>query len=189
MSGSHIANDTTLPAEWEEATLDGLLDVELLIEEGPELSLTPTAGGRDILYLPGPDEWDPVTEQVTDCGLVRSALEVPDRSARYPDVCVTARDQVICAIGFEARVDQPRHLTPNFDPTRRVEYRHLAELVVDAGGDQCNTLLGGVLAETIQVVVTTTSVDLSALTGQGPSASTTANLSEFHSVPWGHITE
>jgi hypothetical protein len=57
--GWHIADDTALPVEWEEATTEGLLDVELLIKEGPEPSLTATAGGTDILYLPGADEGDP----------------------------------------------------------------------------------------------------------------------------------
>jgi hypothetical protein len=57
--GWHIADDRALPVEWEEATTEGLLDVELLIKEGPEPSLTATAGGTDILYLPGADEGDP----------------------------------------------------------------------------------------------------------------------------------
>lgn len=58
--GWHIAVDTGgLPVEWEGATVDGLLDLEILITEGPEPTLTATAGGHDILYLPGSDEEDP----------------------------------------------------------------------------------------------------------------------------------
>ena len=48
-----------VPAEWRAATVDGLLDVEVLLEAGPEPTLTATAGGRDVVYLPGPDEGDP----------------------------------------------------------------------------------------------------------------------------------
>lgn len=57
--GWHIAEDAEgLPAEWEGATVDGLLDLELLMTEGPEPTLTATAGGHDVLFLPGPDEGD-----------------------------------------------------------------------------------------------------------------------------------
>lgn len=57
--GWHITDPTGIPAEWEDAAVDSLLDVELLIEEGPEPTLTATAAGQDILYQPGPDNGDP----------------------------------------------------------------------------------------------------------------------------------
>jgi hypothetical protein len=41
------------PTEWVTAVEDGLLDVELLITEGPEPILTASAGGVEIFYLPG----------------------------------------------------------------------------------------------------------------------------------------
>jgi len=55
-------DDTTaddVPVEWEAAAVDDLLDVELLIEEGPEPSLTASAAGHDIVYKPGPDDGTP----------------------------------------------------------------------------------------------------------------------------------
>ncbi len=45
-----------LPPEWDAATVDGLLDVEMVMTEGPEPTLTVTAAGVGILYLPGADE-------------------------------------------------------------------------------------------------------------------------------------
>jgi hypothetical protein len=45
-----------LPPEWDAATVDGLLDVEMLMTEGPEPTLTVTAAGVGILYLPGPEQ-------------------------------------------------------------------------------------------------------------------------------------
>ncbi|MGH8914042.1 MAG: hypothetical protein ACRDZM_05930 [Acidimicrobiia bacterium] len=50
-----------LPPEWVEATVDGLLDVELVMTEGPEPTLTVTAGGVNVSYLPG-------DEPETPCG-------------------------------------------------------------------------------------------------------------------------
>jgi hypothetical protein len=43
------------PTEWEQATVDGLLDLEMLMTEGPAPTLTASAGGVAVLYLPGPD--------------------------------------------------------------------------------------------------------------------------------------
>lgn len=43
----------TAPSEWVSAVEDDLLDVELLMTEGPEPGLTATAGGVEIVYLPG----------------------------------------------------------------------------------------------------------------------------------------
>ncbi len=57
--GWHIADDTDLPVEWDAATVNGLLDLEIVLKEGPEPSLTATAVERDVLYLPGPDEGNP----------------------------------------------------------------------------------------------------------------------------------
>lgn len=50
--GWHSAVD--VPVEWAGLAVDGLLDVEPLMAEGPEPSLTAAAGGREVLYLPGP---------------------------------------------------------------------------------------------------------------------------------------
>jgi hypothetical protein len=57
--GWYIAGSADLPADWEEAAVDGLLDVELLLAEGPDPSLTVKAGDHEVLYLPGPDDGDP----------------------------------------------------------------------------------------------------------------------------------
>jgi hypothetical protein len=53
--------DATLPIpdEWDQATRDGLLDLEMMMTEGPEPTLTATAGGAEVLYLPGPDSGQP----------------------------------------------------------------------------------------------------------------------------------
>jgi hypothetical protein len=45
-----------VPEEWKAATVDGLLDLEMLMTPGPEPTLTASAGGVEILYLPGPPE-------------------------------------------------------------------------------------------------------------------------------------
>jgi hypothetical protein len=50
----HRAEGAGVPEEWKEATVDGLLDLELLMTPGPEPTLTVSAGGVEILYLPGP---------------------------------------------------------------------------------------------------------------------------------------
>jgi hypothetical protein len=50
----HRAEGSGVPEEWKEATVDGLLDLELLMTPGPEPTLTVSAGGVEILYLPGP---------------------------------------------------------------------------------------------------------------------------------------
>ena len=52
--GWYNDNATDIPAEWEDAAVDSLLDVELLIEDGPEPSLTASAAGQDMLFKPGP---------------------------------------------------------------------------------------------------------------------------------------
>ncbi len=44
-----------MPAEWEAATIDGLLDLELMMTPGPEPTLTASASGVDVVYLPGPE--------------------------------------------------------------------------------------------------------------------------------------
>jgi hypothetical protein len=50
----HRAEGSGVPEEWKAATVDGLLDLELLMTPGPEPTLTASAGGVEILYLPGP---------------------------------------------------------------------------------------------------------------------------------------
>jgi hypothetical protein len=45
-----------IPQAWNEATVKGLLDLQLLMTEGPEPTLTASAGGVDVLYLPGADD-------------------------------------------------------------------------------------------------------------------------------------
>ena len=56
----HTADGSILtPPEWETATVGGLLDLELFMTEGPAPTLTATAGGLEVLYLPGPDEGQP----------------------------------------------------------------------------------------------------------------------------------
>jgi hypothetical protein len=55
--GWHTAEDTGgLPPAWEDETVDGLLDVELLMTDGPHPTLAATAGGHEVLYLPGADD-------------------------------------------------------------------------------------------------------------------------------------
>lgn len=44
-----------IPAEWEALVENGLLDVSLFMTPGPEPTLTVSAGGHDVLYLPGDD--------------------------------------------------------------------------------------------------------------------------------------
>ena len=44
-----------MPEEWEAAIVDGLLDLELMMTPGPEPTLTASAGGVDVVYLPGPE--------------------------------------------------------------------------------------------------------------------------------------
>jgi hypothetical protein len=56
----HRADQTTpVPTEWTDASVDGLLDSEMMMTEGPEPTLTASAGGVEILYLPGPDSGQP----------------------------------------------------------------------------------------------------------------------------------
>lgn len=58
----HLAVEPTpVPVKWEEATVDGLLDLDMMMTEGPKPTLTATAGGVDLLYLPGPDDGEPCT--------------------------------------------------------------------------------------------------------------------------------
>ena len=47
--------DAGLPPEWEQVVVDGLLDLELLMTEGPAPTLTASAAGVDVSYLPGPE--------------------------------------------------------------------------------------------------------------------------------------
>ncbi len=51
----HRAEGSGMPEEWEAAIVDGLLDLELMMTPGPEPTLTASAGGLDVLYLPGPE--------------------------------------------------------------------------------------------------------------------------------------
>jgi hypothetical protein len=44
-----------MPEEWKAATIDGLLDLELMMTPGPEPTLTASGGGVEVLYLPGPE--------------------------------------------------------------------------------------------------------------------------------------
>lgn len=44
-----------MPPEWEAAAVDGLVDLDLMMTEGPAPTLTASAGGVEILYLPGAD--------------------------------------------------------------------------------------------------------------------------------------
>jgi len=58
--GWHIAEDSSgLPTEWQEQTVDGLLDLELRMTEGPNPTLTATAGGHEVRYVPGADNGAP----------------------------------------------------------------------------------------------------------------------------------
>ena len=58
--GWHMADGSDeLPTAWEEATVDGLLDLELLMTDGPKPTLKATAGGHTVEYLPGPDAGSP----------------------------------------------------------------------------------------------------------------------------------
>jgi len=50
----HRADGTGMPEQWTTAVVDGLLDLELMMTPGPEPTLTASAGGVDVLYLPGP---------------------------------------------------------------------------------------------------------------------------------------
>jgi hypothetical protein len=50
----HRAEGSGMPQEWDEAIVDGLLDLELTMTPGPEPTLTASAGGVEVLYLPGP---------------------------------------------------------------------------------------------------------------------------------------
>jgi hypothetical protein len=56
----HRADQSSpVPAEWEQATVDGLLDLEMMMTEGPEPTLTASVNGVGVLYLPGPDSGQP----------------------------------------------------------------------------------------------------------------------------------
>jgi len=46
---------TGMPEEWDVAVIDGLIDLELMMTTGPEPTLTASAGGVEVLYLPGPE--------------------------------------------------------------------------------------------------------------------------------------
>lgn len=50
----HRADGSGMPEEWKAETIDGLLDLELMMTSGPEPTLTASAGGVAVLYLPGP---------------------------------------------------------------------------------------------------------------------------------------
>lgn len=43
----------SLPSEWADSEVDGLIDLELLLAEGPNPSLTASAGGVQVVYEPG----------------------------------------------------------------------------------------------------------------------------------------
>lgn len=43
---------TELPEAWSSEVVDGLLDLELVMTEGPDPTMTATAGGLDVLYKP-----------------------------------------------------------------------------------------------------------------------------------------
>jgi len=49
----HRAEGSGMPEEWTTAVVDGLLDLDLLMTPGPEPTLTASAGGIEVLYLPG----------------------------------------------------------------------------------------------------------------------------------------
>ena len=51
----HRAEGSGMPEEWDAAIVDGLLDLELIMTPGPEPTLTASAGGVDVVYLPGPE--------------------------------------------------------------------------------------------------------------------------------------
>lgn len=51
----HRAEGSGMPEEWKAATIDGLLDLELMMTPGPEPTLTASGGGVEVLYLPGPE--------------------------------------------------------------------------------------------------------------------------------------
>ncbi|MET0696930.1 MAG: hypothetical protein ABWZ58_05835 [Acidimicrobiia bacterium] len=51
----HRAEGSGMPEEWDAAIVDGLLDLELMMTPGPEPTLTASAGGIDVVYLPGPE--------------------------------------------------------------------------------------------------------------------------------------
>ena len=51
----HRAEGSGMPEEWDAAIVDGLLDLELMMTPGPEPTLTASAGGVDVVYLPGPE--------------------------------------------------------------------------------------------------------------------------------------
>jgi hypothetical protein len=56
----HRADQSTpVPAEWDQATVDGLLDLEMMMTEGPEPTLTASVNRVEVLYLPGPDAGQP----------------------------------------------------------------------------------------------------------------------------------
>jgi hypothetical protein len=57
----HRAEGSGMPEEWKAAVVDGLLDLDLMMTNGPEPTLTASAGGVEILYLPG-------SETETVCG-------------------------------------------------------------------------------------------------------------------------
>jgi hypothetical protein len=43
----------SFPSEWADSEVDGLIDLELLLAEGPNPSLTASAGGVQVVYEPG----------------------------------------------------------------------------------------------------------------------------------------
>ena len=49
----HRVEGTGMPEEWKAAAIEGLIDLELMMTPGPEPTLTASAGGVEILYLPG----------------------------------------------------------------------------------------------------------------------------------------
>jgi len=51
----HRAEGGGMPPEWEAATIDGLLDLELMMTPGPEPTMTASAGRVEVLYRPGPE--------------------------------------------------------------------------------------------------------------------------------------
>lgn len=56
VNGVHWRTDSDFPEEWETEVLDGdLLPVILLLSEGPEPSLTVTAGNHEVTYEPATD--------------------------------------------------------------------------------------------------------------------------------------
>ncbi|HEY6627941.1 MAG TPA: hypothetical protein VI193_03045 [Acidimicrobiia bacterium] len=55
----HRSDGSGMPEEWKAAAVDGLVDLELMMTQGPAPTLTASAGGATIRYLPGSDDGQP----------------------------------------------------------------------------------------------------------------------------------